>query len=296
MDLYGGGWFSDPGLWQIWKGGFGNEMRAVHRKGDAYAPEVAVIVDEQSRFYEKFTWSGFYEMYPMERNALQACGTSVGFYYLDDYLEGRIPKTKATVFLNAWWMTPERKKALLARVREVGGTVIWQYAPGYLDPGKGGTAGVKELTGMDVEEDQGRLGSIGSGPLEGISYGGKNPINPRIIITDTAATPLSHYSSDQRVSAAEKDENGVHHILLADDNWSADMIQRLLVLSGVKLEADHPAVVQSNKEKLFVYALQAGPLKLHAPDGLCFEDGNTERTVDLKQNEDRLFALKHPGK
>ena len=111
MDLYGGGWFTDPGLWHIWSGPFGSQMRAVHAVSQPYCPPVAVVVDEEGRLYEKFT-SSFVEMYPRLRNALQGCGTTVGFYYMEDFLAGRVPKTATTVFVNAWRLGRERRQEL----------------------------------------------------------------------------------------------------------------------------------------------------------------------------------------
>jgi hypothetical protein len=290
MDLYGGGWYTDPALWQIWQGPFGASMRKVRHAALPYVPTVAVIVDEESRFYEKFTWAGFYDLYPNVRNAIQGSGTSVGFYYLDDYLKGLVPNTEATIFVNLWHLDPERRKLLAARAHD-SNTVIWQYAPGYMDPDRGGVSAIQELTGIKVKQDEGHLGSTGVGPLARLTFGGNNPINPRITIDDSAATPLAQYKTDKMVSAAMKLRDGVREVLIADDNWTPELVHRLLQFTGVHLNADAPVVVEAGKSSLFVYARQSGHLKVMAPPHTSFEDGSVEQTVDLKQNEHQLWAL-----
>jgi len=247
-------------------------------------------VDEESRFYEKFPWS-FLEMYPRLRNALQGCGTTVGFYYLDDFLAGRVPATAATVFVNAWHLDPSRFGALQAQLRQRKGIAIWQYAPGYLDPDAGGVDGVRALTGIDVSADQGRLGSIGVGPLAGIAFGGTSRIDPRIVIRDPGAMPLARYTADQAVSAAAKKVAGVTEVLIADDGWTADMAHALLRGCGVPVASDVPAVIEAGPRTLFVYATRTGPLRLTAPPGTVFSGGGTTMPLLLEQNENRVLPL-----
>jgi hypothetical protein len=290
MDLYGGGWFSDPGIWQLWSGPFGAQMRAVRAVALPYSPAVAVVVDEESRFYEKFTWS-FLDMYPKLRNALQGCGTTVGFYYLDDYLAGRVPATAATLFVNAWRLDPARRGMLEAQLRRRAGTAIWQYAPGYLDPDAGGVDGIHALTGIEVTADQGRLGSTGASPLAGISFGGTGRMDPRIVISDAGATPLARYRSDQAVSAAAKTVDGLRQVLVADDAWTAEMAHGLLKECGVPLVSEVPSVIEANRQALFVYATSGGPITLTAPPGTTFEGGQTTMTLKLEENENRLLPL-----
>ena len=290
MDLYGGGWYSDPGIWQIWTGPFGARMRAVRTASLPYSPAVAVVVDEESRFYEKFTRS-FIDLYPNLRNALQGCGTTVGFYYLDDFLAGRVPPTAATVFVNVWRLDPARRSALQARLRQRNTTAIWQYAPGFLDPDAQGVDGIRALTGIETTSDQGRLGSTGAGPLAGSSFGGTGRIDPRIVISDTGATPLARYRSDQAVSAAAKTVNGLRQVLVADDAWTAGMAHALLKECGVPLISDQPAVIESNGRTLFVYATGPATLTLTAPPGTAFEAGGAAMTLKLEKNENRVFSL-----
>lgn len=291
MDLYGGGWYSDPGIWEIWKGDFGRSLREMRRTSLTFRSTVAVIVDEESRLYEKFTWT-CREIYPSLRNSLMGSGAPVAFYYLGDYLDGKVPATSATVFANLWRVTPEIKTRLAQRIRERGGTVIWQYAPGFLVPG--GVEGIVELTGFPVSTDSGAVGSSGEGPLDGVKFGGRNRLTPRIMIEDPAATVISRYDSDGSVSGAFKDVDGIRQVLVADYNWNAEMAFRLLSALDIPVLTDRPALVQANDDMLFVYALRDGALNLRAPSNSTFEDGSTSHSLTLKKNESRLIPLRKP--
>jgi len=287
MDLIGAGWFSDKPTWDLWSGKFGQDLRAIHDGIPPFRPTLAVIVDEESRLYERWVYSGFEEAYPVLRNAAMACGAPVGFYYLDDFLEGRVPACPAYLFVNAWRLSPKRMEDLQKRLSNEKATVIWQYAPGYLNPADGGMRGVKSTCGFDVTTDEGRLGSKGIGGCEGLAFGGKNPINPRILIQDAAAEPLAHYTVGG-VSAAVKIEGGRRNILVADIGWTPDLIHRLL---GGLAYTDRPAVVHCSDLALFVYAVGDGALHIKAPAGKTFEDGSVAMTVNLTRGESRLLKL-----
>ncbi|MFA6960943.1 MAG: beta-galactosidase [Opitutaceae bacterium] len=287
MDLYGGGWFTDPKIWNLWSGDFGKKMRAVRSERTRYSPSVAVIVDEESRLYEKFTWT-FKEMYPPLRNACNASGATVGFYYLDDYLDGLVPPTAATVFVNAWRLDPEREQTLKKRLHERGGVVVWQYAPGFLNAG---SDGIFFLTGIHTRHDDGMTGSHGTGPLDKITFGGTVRLDPRIIIDDPDTTPLSLYNQDGTVSGAVKTVDGITHVLIADHGWNAGLVHQLLRLTQVPLVTDTPSVTFANAKELFVYATQDGPVTITAPAGTRFTNGDTSCTVTVQRNANHLLSL-----
>jgi hypothetical protein len=290
MDLIGGGWFSDPRLWDIWKGPFGTSMREIRSRAVPYTPQVAVVLDEESRFYERLN-RAYDCLYPQLRTALMGSGATVGFYYLDDYLDGKIPPTPATVFVNLWRLDAQRSQALKTMMRKRGGTVVWQYAPGYLDVDHPGIDGVRDLTGIRVRQDDGVLGSTGVGPLKGLAFGHSTRMKPRILIDDPQAEQLAQYDDDHLVSAAMKTTDGVRQVLLADDNWSPVLVHTLLQECQIPLYTDLPAVVEADKQTLFVYATDSGTYNLTAPPGATFNGGRSTTTVTLEKNENRLFRL-----
>ena len=132
---------------------------------------------------------------------------------------------------------------------------------------------------------------MGTGPLAGIAFGGTSRINPRIVISDTSATPLARYRADEAVSAAARRVNGQLQVLVADDGWTAELAHGLLKACGVPLVSDVPAVIESDREKLFVYATSGGSITLTAPPGRTFDGGGTTLTVKMEKNENRLLPL-----
>jgi beta-galactosidase len=292
MDLFGGGWFSDPKIWNIWQNSFGQSLRKLRTESTPYLPQVAIIVDEHSRLYEKMTLSGFYGMYSDLCNAFNGCGTTVGFYYLEDYLSGKVPPARCTVFVNLWSLDSGKCKLLHSQILQRKGVDIWQYAPGFLDPEKGGTASVEALTGFKVKSGVGRLGSSGFGPLSGLSFGGTNLIDPRIIIDDPGAAPLAHYDSDGAVSAAFKQHIGIPQILIADCGWSPLLVSTLLKIAGIPMISPAPAVVQANQNGIFIYATSDISESIQALPGTVFENGFHETSIHLAKNDSLLLSLK----
>jgi hypothetical protein len=72
-------------------------------------------------------------------------------YLLSDLLDGRVAGGHKTwLFLNTFFMNAEQRKRIRRTVCGRGRTIIWMYAPGFQSPQGLSTAGIRELTGMDV--------------------------------------------------------------------------------------------------------------------------------------------------
>jgi hypothetical protein len=248
MDLFGAGWFSDSNLWNSLDQDMGKHFFEMAAKEQAYTPDVAVIVDEKSRLYENCTWSGFFEIYPMLRNNAMLAGASTGFYYLDDFLEGRVPPTKVCVFSNLWKIG----KADMNRIHEIlkqnKSTAIWQYAPGWMSDG---CAGIEQATGIQTEPGSGGCVSFGEGLLNAASWGPAYHIDPRIDIKKRGVDVLARYA-DGEISAACKTEGGITHYLLCSPGISTEVLRRIYKEAGVHLWCSPEGAVNTDG-KTFVH-------------------------------------------
>jgi len=211
--------------------------------------------------------------------------------YLDDYLEGLVPSSPATVFLNAWHLEVQRLNKLQSRIAGRQGVVIWQYAPGYMNPEAGGPAAIEQMTGIKVGADQGISGSIGRKMLKNIKFGGGYLPDPRIVINDPSAVPLGTYLTDSAISAAMRMRDSVRHILIADSNWSPELLSALFKAVRIPRISSAPAVVQASKSALYLYGTREGAIDVTAPAGRAFADGSQTTTITLKLNESRLLPL-----
>jgi hypothetical protein len=286
MDLFGAGWFSDTGLWDTLDQEMGRHFVKLADEKRMYTPDVAVIVDEKSRLYEHCTWSGFYELYPMLRNEVMRTGASAGFYYLDDFLEGRVPQSKVCLFVNLWNTGRVQKERIHELLKRDGSTAIWQYAPGWLN---GGPEGVNLMTGFSVEADEGECRSQGVGLLSGLSWGPAYNIEPRIDIKKRGVEVLARYA-DGQISAAFKKQNGVDHYLIGSPGIPAEALRHIFEKAGVHLWSSPEGIVNTDgKTFVHLHASRDEEYRISIPsiEGVR---GRTER-YSLKKGESVFIKL-----
>lgn len=292
MDLWAGGWFSDADMWSLASGAVANLLVRSHEKKETYKPDFAVIVDERCRFLERFTWTGFFEIYPVLRNSAMSCGARPGFYYLTDFLAGRVPSTRLVVFANIWQLSDDEIELLYNRLLETDAMAVWQYAPGFLNEDSGGPAGVAALTGFEVETIDGPMQSAGHGRLAGINWGANIRMEPRLSIQPDADTEVLGHYPDNLVSAGLKKWRGVTNLLVCDLAWTPQLLASLFVLSGGSLSCDPPSVVHGDGSSwLFVYATRAGEFTVRPP-----WTKDASKPFSLRKGESRLFQHRSSGR
>lgn len=281
MDLFGAGWFSDSNLWNILDQGMGKHFFEMASDQTVYTPDVAVIVDEKSRLYENCTWSGFFEIYPMLRNSAMLTGASTGFYYLDDFLAGRVLPAKVCVFSNLWKADKADFEQIHKILKKNKSTAVWQYAPGWMS---GGCNGIKQATGIQTEPDAGSCVSSGEGLLSGLSWGPTYNIEPRINIKKRGVDVLARYA-DGKISAAFRTEDGVNHYLLCSPKISEGVLRRIYEKAGVYLWCSPEGVINTDgRTFVHLHASRDAEYKISIPS-----EGT--QTVPLKKGESAFIKI-----
>ena len=204
-----GTWWMDLGAWasyndpEAWK-----KIAALKKfyKLDGtpvkpYRPELAVVIDENALRHMRFLkWrnqegglllnDAFDNAMYYGRHMMYRIGASVGYYYFEDFLSGKLPPCKAYFFPCSYYMTEEQIEAVNQRLDREKATAIWQYAPAYLGPTGGDAARSSRLTGIGLAQRDGRLGSQGWRKLHGLTWGFNMPASPRLTVTDSENTTL----------------------------------------------------------------------------------------------------------
>ncbi len=97
---------------------------------------------------------------------LPRIGAPSDFYLLDDIRHPQMPAYKLYVFLNAFYLPSEMRKAITNKLRRENAVALWVYAPGYLKDTGGKIENMKDLTGIDFIKHSGntRIGSYQLNP------------------------------------------------------------------------------------------------------------------------------------
>jgi hypothetical protein len=297
-DLPGAGAFKHPALWQMLA-----ERKEIYQKiydsPQPYRPEVAVVVDERSRFSIRSDWDMFSRSLGRLRNQCDLSGAAIGYYLLEDFISGVVPPCKVYLFPNAFQLSDAQIKAIRGRLEREGATAIWNYAAGYLGPNGPDPVRMATLTGIAITADDGPATSKGVGLLTGESLGSiipdrKTPLNfkPRFVVQDQTAEPLGRYHGDGAVSSARKQVGKMRSLYLGEVGVSAAALGRLFKSAGVHLWTDDGSVVVTDGRFLMIHTGQTGLKPIAVPKGVKLKPitGRIER-----REGDTIYVNFKPG-
>jgi hypothetical protein len=117
-----------------------------------FAPEVAFIVDEKSARYvarEKAT-ANLMALDMFLREGLQRSGTSVGYYLIEDLVEGRVPDAKVYVFGGTFHLGGAERNWINSNLKRANKTLIWLYGAGLIDDASINIQNMRDITGLNL--------------------------------------------------------------------------------------------------------------------------------------------------
>ncbi|HEY5139751.1 MAG TPA: hypothetical protein VIJ25_10615, partial [Methylococcales bacterium] len=279
MDLLSVGAFEVPEIWTVVKNEFLPICKDTLANAGPFKPEVAVIIDENSHCALRFEgqWptevlnpvfaSGCWHA----RKHFGRSGTDVGYYYLGDLINGKVPQCKLYVFLNHYQTDEQTINRIHQILSEAGATALWQYACGYLTESGVSAEQMGRLVGMKIQTDRGELGTVGQDCLQSLRWGKNVSLNPRCIVKDSTAGPWGNYQ-DGNVSTACKDMGKWKSIFTGEIDLSAEMLLKLYEVCGVHTwTRDGNSIVYSDGRYLFVHSGQSGKHEIYVPQSAVIE-------------------------
>lgn len=269
MDLAEVGAFNDASLWKTMSD-FGLPLfDKLNADPKPYRPEVAFVVDPESVNYQKSDWDFFSLPRLNLRNNIAVTGAVVGYYHLEDFLDGTLPPCRVYVFANAWYLTDDQITKIRSRLEAEGATAIWQYGPGYLGPTGPDLNRMSRLTGMRFVSLNGNTATRAEGLLRGLPDWGwpGRTISPRFVVADEESTVLGRYRDDGQIGAAMKTVGNFRSIFIGDMLWSPELMQRLFKLAGVHLFAEQKDVIHTDGDLLVIHGAKAGDRQFRLPFG-----------------------------
>ena len=297
MDLMSVGAFKEPVLWDMLKARL-PIYEEVYQHPTPYRPQVAMIVDEISKCHVKNDWTATYWNNMLLRNACSRSGAAMGFYSLADFISGVTPRCKAYLFSNTYYLTDQQIKAIQKRLDSEGAMAIWIYAPGILGPKGLDVKRVSKLTGIQLEDKAGMIGSQGTGMLASAEWapppqGGPGysppafPCFPRLIVTDKKAEIIAKYKDDQSPSAAITQLGNHPSAFMGDMLISPNALMRLFEKGGAHIWTRDDSVIMTDGKFLMVHTITPGLKPIYLPKGVKAEGINCkiERSEESKEGK-----------
>jgi len=233
------GWFKDPAIMR--------EVAAMQQVADklvqrrqVFQPSEILLVSDEDNYYASTEqlniWNGpnFHCIRKNQRAWLRS-GLKFDFYYFQDLPRLDMRNYKMVVFLNAFFLSTEKKQFITEKLQRDNKVLVWLYAPGYMTERGFSTASMGELTGInvltcgEVEREAVFVDSVVSRGLAGSSVGMDNKLGQLgFAVDDAAATPIMRYRRSGLVAGAMRDFESHRSVYLAlPVSFSPEFLQQL---------------------------------------------------------------------
>lgn len=302
MDLPGTGWFADADIWQEHRRLSALDAALLSRRGP-YAPEVALIVDEDSLCH--LTGGSASVARPLiydARAAAGRCGAPYGQYLLRDAAAGHVP-ARLQIHL-ASWAVPAAVCAALQQNRRPGVTTVWAYAPGGLATEDATAADPARLHGFRLcpaDPAQARSTPTAAGQALGITspWGQTSPVRPLFTVElEPGDEVLATYADGTPALVVRRRPEG-NEVFAGTPAWSSEVMRALCRLAGVHLYTETDASIWAAEGFVCVQAHDDGPLRLHTGTPGAVHDVLSGEAVGsgpvlglpIRRGETRLLGL-----
>ena len=307
---FGTGWMADSAIFDNFAAV--RDVWAAAPAGGPFAPEVAVIIDEDSALYLRHSNEITLHAVNRVRHELNTMGCPVGLYLMQDVCEGRLPESvRLYVFLNAYRVTAEQRRLLRMQVARGGKSVLWLYAPGYIRE-RASPENIADLTGIGVTlleaSVSARVKVVEAPPtlLDGLASGHAfgPDVRPRPLFAvspgQDEATALGHYSGSDHVALAMRCFPEWTSLFCGGLGVSADLLRKLAVAAGAHVYCDSNDVVSASPGFVSIHATSTGDKALLLPrparlrdliDGRVLAPLRKRHSFSMQKGETRLFAI-----
>ena len=159
--------------------------------------DVLFVWSQECFYYVQPAWSPISEQV-LDVASEQAMRAGAVIDHIYDFDLGRVSldQYKAVVFMNVYYVSPERRSFIQEKVCQHNRTIVWNYLTGYTDGAGLNLKNVEDLTGILLE----RAPDLETRKVEPL----KAPLKPFVVVRDLAATPILHTPSIDLITAAKK--------------------------------------------------------------------------------------------
>lgn len=199
----------------------------------AFGPGFIVVVDENSRAYQRSETPINEWLLHQARDAALRTGVATHFCLLQDILDDVAPSAPMYLFVNTFQLSARDRARLHTRLAREQACAIWLYAPGYIDD-QPDTANIGATVKMEVRafKDAGKTGSqfMLAGPWmsQDQSFGAELELAPLFYIEDDETDVLAQYSASQRASVAMRSlDEGWTSVYIAEPGITPALLREI---------------------------------------------------------------------
>lgn len=298
--------------------------RAAYAKGMRKANDVALVYSPDAlHCASSFVASNVLDYWRLVD--LNRIGAPVDYHFLEDLPNPAMRDYRLYVMVNAYSLTDAQRASVYAKARRNGATVLWMYAPGFVDRKAARTmdvANVSKTVGMNVRLYDGTRApffrAAGSDRVYGAfdeeihscEFGSKivlkpdDLLNPAFYVDDPKAQTLGAYADDGKpMLASVTRPDGVRSVYCANEFLHRDLLAKLAAEAGCHLFTRPGDTLYANESYVTLHATGDGrrtvrfkracsPYEVY--EKRRYGENVTSIDVALRNGETRLWRLDDP--
>jgi len=324
QNLLSDGRFNLPEIWRLYQTYLPWMLEHDTQRGP-YRPQVAVVVDERSYYYERVPCREVYVRWVYElRSSLTRVDTTLGFYLQSDL--ARIPDSvRCLILLTPYALTAEQQDALRNRWMRDGRTIVFCHLPNIfgvdgIDPKGSAVTGIDLALHQEAIDPESKVCSQGLfQPWNGETFGDARdfsnlhwnpdarvgPVSPFMTVADPQAEILARYVANGLPSCAIKRMDGWNSVFLGTHRLSPRMWRALfrdcgchVYLDTLSDDWDRPDVVEANDSFLMIQSGHGGKRTVRLPktyDSITRFDGQLEPIARHTDRFEVVLEAKKPS-
>ncbi len=279
-------WYNDPQILELFRRQ--QEIAQLAYSFDRTKKnDIALIYDTQSIHYASYYTDAIVADY-YRTSDLARIGAPVDYYFHDDMARDDMPDYKLYIMINQYYLTDEEREAIYKKARRNHATVLWLYAPGFIDPNakhKICEENVSKTVGMNVRllkktmypffKVDPKSHPILKGATRSRKYGYIDRdvhscvwytrtelptpyLNPGFEIDDPDAIVLGRYCEGGKPAMAMTDKDGFVSIYCATQVVRSDLLASIAEWSGCHIFSRKDDVLFANENFVTVHAKDDG--------------------------------------
>jgi hypothetical protein len=323
----GGDWYNDPDILKLFKrqreiADFAFSLDRTKKN------DIALIYDSESVHYVSHASNDLVLDY-YRTSDLPRIGAPVDYYFHNDMTNPKMRDYKLYIMMNLYYLTDKEREAIFAKVRRNNATVLWLYAPGFINPDAdpvmspeniAQTVGMKlrqidrtifphfyaDTThpAMHLASATRRYGAIDRDVHSNIwitpSVLPPAYLNPAFYVDDDSVEVLGRYCADGKPAMAMSRSHGFPSIYCATQVLRSDALASIAAWAGCHLFTQGDDVVYANENFVTLHAKDDGirtvyfkrpcsPFEVYEKR---FYGSNVERIdVEMKLGETKMWSV-----
>ncbi len=230
-----------------------------------------------------------------QHRSLSRMAAPMDYLYAFDLNPKDVERYRLIIMTNAFLMSSQRVKELRSMLKNSGVTVVWMYAPGYVNERGFDLSQMESLTGISFDQitKPGPMTIRSHAPGPELTFGVESFQYPRFVVADPEADCLGVWTDLDQPAYAVKDVDGFTSVYVGSAPIPVEVLQYIQRIAGLTPWSTRPDIIKASRDLVMLVATSDGERELTLPSEMREIDGGQsarKHILTCEFGEVRLFS------